>query len=254
MYLYIATFPNGKKYVGITTDFCQRRSVHKSRAKLRRDFNLFFYNAINKYGWENIEWNVADGYESWDDLCVLEKETIAALDSNNRDHGYNITEGGDGYCGLTHDSEWKKMMSIRMSGINSPSWGRKLTDKQKRHLSEINSGEKNPRFGKPKTEKQSIAMSEGYQKFCKANGGGWMLGKKMPKEVKLKISVANNGSNNGMYGKRPASAKLTVEQVKEIREKYSSGNYSYEKLAKEYCVGQTTICDIVKRKKYKGIL
>ncbi|KKL57926.1 hypothetical protein LCGC14_2230500, partial [marine sediment metagenome] len=33
MYLYIAVFPNNKKYIGISNNFEKRKVVHKSRAK-----------------------------------------------------------------------------------------------------------------------------------------------------------------------------------------------------------------------------
>ena len=55
-------------------------------------------------------------------------------------------------------------------------------------------------------------------------------------------------------GELSGMAKLTYQQVKEIRKKYSTGNkkkYSTRKLAKEYNVGKSTILYIVQGKTWK---
>ena len=46
MYLYIATFPNDKKYIGITKNLNDRKRKHKFRAK--RGDSEYLYNAIRK--------------------------------------------------------------------------------------------------------------------------------------------------------------------------------------------------------------
>lgn len=60
--VYMHIFPNGKRYIGITSNEVNRRwekgSGYKKQAKMK--------NAINKYGWENIEHIVL--------LCNLSKE------------------------------------------------------------------------------------------------------------------------------------------------------------------------------------
>ena len=45
--------------------------------------------------------------------------------------------------------------------------------------------------------------------------------------------------------------KLTIEQVKEIREKYNPYVYGKERLAKEYGVGRSVIYRIIKGKSWK---
>ena len=45
--------------------------------------------------------------------------------------------------------------------------------------------------------------------------------------------------------------KLTIKQVMEIRNKYSTGNYSQRKLSKEYGISQFTINHIVNNKIYQ---
>lgn len=50
------------------------------------------------------------------------------------------------------------------------------------------------------------------------------------------------------YGEDCKSSKLKINQVKEIRNKYANGNYSFVQLAKEYNVSDTNITAIIKRK------
>jgi len=277
MYLYIATFQNNKKYIGITNNFNKRKTIHESRAK--NNYNGVFYNAIRKYGFKNISWIVADGYQSWDALCDIEKELIkthntCCLDLNS--NGYNMTRGGDGRVGFKHTDKWKQMMSEKMSGENSPSYGRKLTDEQKDHLSKINSGKLHPRYGKHRTEKQKLAMEQGFQKYCEDNGHPW-VGKKHSEKSKQKISKANSGKNNGMYGKISPNkgkknkaaadrmkgtknpmygrtgenhprAKLTYEKAEEIKTKYKTGLYTQKQLSEEFSISKTQISNIIQNK------
>lgn len=51
-----------------------------------------------------------------------------------------------------------------------------------------------------------------------------------------------NGTTSGKVGRKP---KLTPEQKQEILKKHSSG-VSYSKLAKEYSVAKSTVCNICK--------
>ena len=121
MYLYIAVFPNNKKYIGISKNFSVRKRKHKFRAK--RGDTEYFYNAVRKYGWNNIKWIVADGYNSWDDLCSIEIKEIEKYNTccyNKNSYGYNMTKGGDGTVGFTHSDEYRKRLSEKWSGKNNP--------------------------------------------------------------------------------------------------------------------------------------
>jgi hypothetical protein len=63
----------------------------------------------------------------------------------------------------------------------------------------------------------------------------------------------NHGIETGLIkrkGEENPCSKLTRREVQEIRQKYSSGNYSQRALAKEYSVNQRVIWDIVNNKKW----
>lgn len=49
------------------------------------------------------------------------------------------------------------------------------------------------------------------------------------------------------YGIKNPAAKLTEQQVREIRQRYATGNYSYSKVARMYGIHTVTAYDIVKR-------
>ena len=54
-----------------------------------------------------------------------------------------------------------------------------------------------------------------------------------------------------LKGENGTNVKLTWEKVRQIREKYNTGNYSFAKLAKEFNVGNTAIRHIVINKTWK---
>jgi len=102
-------------------------------------------------------------------------------------------------------------------------------------------------------------------------GEASMSGLSMSEEAKRKISEARKRENlsdetrkkmsNAHKGKKVSDShkqilliqskpKLNNEQAKEIREKYATGNYTHEKLAKEYGVKHTTIGRVIN---YEGV-
>lgn len=56
--------------------------------------------------------------------------------------------------------------------------------------------------------------------------------------------MAERNRSSKMFGEKNPSAKLTLEKVIEIREKYSSGLYTNKSLAEIYNVSKTTIQDV----------
>ena len=89
--VYIHTFPNGKVYVGITGDPLHRRwksdgyGYHSQR---------LIYNAIKKYGWDNIEHEIVASNLTKEEACNFEMILIRAFNSTDHRLGYNIDNGG----------------------------------------------------------------------------------------------------------------------------------------------------------------
>ena len=90
--VYKHTCPNGKIYVGITLmipTLRWRNGKHGYR------HNIYFQNAILKYGWDNIKHEILYSGLTKEEACQKEIELIARYKSNDRRYGYNIDNGGN---------------------------------------------------------------------------------------------------------------------------------------------------------------
>lgn len=81
---------NNKKYVGQSSGDPHARwgsSGHRYRGQM-------FYDAILKYGWDNIKHEIIADDLTQEEADLLEKEYIAKFKTNQSEYGYNITPGG----------------------------------------------------------------------------------------------------------------------------------------------------------------
>lgn len=92
-FVYIHICPNGKRYIGLTGRTPEIRWGVNGRGY--KAHNLHFYNAILKYGWDNIEHNIIARGLSKDEACVLEKYLISKYKTTDRAYGYNKSTGGE---------------------------------------------------------------------------------------------------------------------------------------------------------------
>lgn len=80
---------SGKVYIGITKQVPERRWQNGHGYE-----GTYFGNAIKKYGWDGFEHSVIVTGISKEKACEMEKNLIALYKANERQHGYNIAEGG----------------------------------------------------------------------------------------------------------------------------------------------------------------
>ena len=116
--VYMHVFPNGKKYIGITSKTPNGRwEGGTGYNKIRQPM---MYNAIQKYGWENVEHIILFKDLSYEEASQKEIELIAKYKTNCRkygnDYGYNMTDGGDGTTGHVVSEEAKQKMSQQKLG------------------------------------------------------------------------------------------------------------------------------------------
>ncbi len=90
--IYNFIFPNDKIYVGQTLNFKGRVSAHKNAAK-QGTYNTPLYNAIRKYGWENIDKEILV-YCLPEDADELERLYINKFNTLDHKYGYNLDSGG----------------------------------------------------------------------------------------------------------------------------------------------------------------
>lgn len=130
--VYIVTcLVNGKYYIGKTVKTKLRRwGEHKTDAFTRLGQCKNFHNAIRKYGPEAFVVETLCESNCAYTLVELEKLWIAALDSQNRFVGFNLTSGGDGAPNPT--PERREQMRCQMAG-NTYRLGLPASNKGKPH-------------------------------------------------------------------------------------------------------------------------
>lgn len=87
--VYEHVFPNGKKYIGITSMLPEKRWNKGWGYCMQQKI----YRAVKKYGWENISHNVIVEGLSKEQADVIEQYLIKSQDTIK--NGYNITIGGE---------------------------------------------------------------------------------------------------------------------------------------------------------------
>lgn len=165
--VYVHIFPNQKYYVGITSKKPELRWGHKGNNYCRQ---TYLYNAIQKYGWDNIEHDIIASNLTEDEAKKFEMVLIDKLDCKYP-NGYNLTSGGDGVKGFGCFGEKNGMYGK----IHSEETKQKISSSRKNKLV----GSENPFYGKHHSE-------ESKEKISKNNKG-----KKTSKEVVQKIAEKN---------------------------------------------------------------
>lgn len=202
---------NGKKYVGITSrnpeDRWQTNGTGYSGQK-------HFWNAINKYGWDNFKHEILLSNETFEYACAVEKCLIRHYKSYDRNYGYNLTLGGEGMC---------------------------LTEEQRQKLSERMRGEGNPFYGKHHTEQTRKRISElaKNRDISKFNLTGLQLGrgtKYWTNETYQKLSETSRGEKSG-------TAKLTEDDVIDILIMLKNGCF-YSDIRNKYNISNAEISRI----------
>jgi len=242
--IYKATFPNGKCYVGQTITGLEHRKKQHIYCLDRE--NTAFHNAIKKYGAESVVWEVIDTAENIEDLDAKEVAWIAfhksyahATESN----GYNLTlGGGGGSAGRIISSETREKM-------RSAQLGKTYGEETRAKVSMAGKGRKcseetRAKMRKPKAEGFGAKISAVH------------LGRKRSAETCERIGNAKRGTilsddhkaklSEALRGDKTPCAKLTWEQVREIRSRYIPGIITLKQLAAEYGIAFSNIHRIIK--------
>jgi len=85
-------FPNQKNYIGQTNNLKRRFHTHKTVSKNLK-YNTPVYNAIRKYGWNNIKIKNLMRCQP-EDIDDLERFYIKKFKTLNHKYGYNLDSGG----------------------------------------------------------------------------------------------------------------------------------------------------------------
>ena len=104
---------NGKIYIGQTKNLKDRWSRQGERYK----GCSHFYAAIQKYGWDNFEHIILEKNISEKDIEKKEQYWISFYHSNDKEKGYNLTEGGE--TGKLSEETKKKMSESRIKYLDN---------------------------------------------------------------------------------------------------------------------------------------
>lgn len=143
---------NNHRYIGITSRNVNKRWGLKGQ---RYKSNKHFWNAIQKYGWDNFTHEIVAKNLTFEEAQQMEKDLINKYDSANPKHGYNHTFGGEGGQEFSEESR-RKMREACKRRVFTPEW--------RKHLGEA-------RKGVSPTNKGDHHSSEAIEKIRKASTG-----------------------------------------------------------------------------------
>ena len=162
--VYKHTSPNGKIYIGITSQkLYQRFQNGNGYNKSPR-----FEGAIKKYGWKNFKHEVLFEGLTKDEAEQKEIELISLYKSNDRRYGYNIANGGNTVGTLSKETKEKLAMAQR---------GRTASTEARKKMSY--------------SHKRENLSEETIQKMRSSHKG-----KKLSAETKSKIGSKHKGKKN----------------------------------------------------------
>ena len=221
-------------YIGQSKDIYRRYHFHHKYDYKKLDFQL--YKAMRKYGIENFSIVVL---ELCEESKLDEREVFWISYYDSYHNGYNATSGGkSSFPEITNTLEMRMQKketlekNKSLQGENHPR--AKLTDKEVINI--------RTRYKNGESVKQ---IYKDYQNiYSNINSFRCVVLGTSYSKVNEKLEKADI---------RYSNAKLTSDQVREIRKRYLTEKTSYAKLAKEYHVSASTIGNIVMKKAYKNI-
>ena len=174
--VYCHTFPNGKKYIGITKQEVNRRWRNGKGYEGQP-----VYNAILKYGWDNIQHDILFSNLSREEAEEKEIELIKVFNTYSHENGYNVEKGGNA-SEISEETKAKisKAKKGKYAGANHWNYGQHLSAETKAKISKAHA-HKGIKASQEKRDKLS-------KRFSGKNNP--MYGTKMSKEHKAKLQEA----------------------------------------------------------------
>lgn len=228
--IYKLNYPNGKIYIGLSTNIKRRMYEHNNPKRLETHKPTPCDLAIKKYGkFEEIE--ILEYVDDPSKLGEREQYWIAYYKSNNKNIGYNLTPGGDSSMLFGENNSNASLTNDEVLDIRK----RRFMGERKR---DVYQDYKHYSF----STFEHIWLGRGYSNI----GQEYIIptGSKTRQEYS---SIANSGSRNN-------KAKLNEEMVKEIRKRYDSGE-SWHTIYTDYkdIVSLQSIKRVCQRETWKNV-
>lgn len=194
---------NEKVYIGKSENLGKRIKYHISSLTHGKNKNKHLQNAYSKYGSGNFSVEIIEVLDNDADINEREKYWISYYKANNRNYGYNLTNGGDGgngYFDCMTEDEKNKHLQV---------------------LSEAHKGENNPLYGKHCYTDGSILKYFTEEEAKPYIEQGWHKG--IPQRIRENERNGNMGENNGFYGKK--HTEETRQKISASRKENKNWNY-----------------------------
>ena len=212
--VYQATnLKNDKIYIGSTIAGLKKTKLHH-KSCANRGHSRPIYDAIKKHGFYNFIYNEIREFQSQDKAYEFKEACIMEFNSMNPKYGYNCTTGR-----LDKGFKMNKETKAKISEINTG----KVRPKSFVKFMKERVGEKHPMFGKKHSKEARenmrlgqlnsdyIPSEETKKKASETMKRRWkepeiiekMKNRKrgiVTEETRKKLSIANSGKNNAMYG------------------------------------------------------
>lgn len=114
--VYKHTSPSGKVYIGIT----KKKATYRWANGLGYKTSPHFWNAIQKYGWENIAHEILIDGISKEEACAEERRLIAELNATDPSFGYNQKSGGELGSAMNDEVKAKLSRSLKAFYARNP--------------------------------------------------------------------------------------------------------------------------------------
>lgn len=223
--IYKINYPNGKSYIGLSRDIRRRIWEHNNFNKAKMPCDL----AIKHYG-KVTEIEILEYCSNEQELEERESYWIKYYNTTNPEFGYNLTEGGDG-TGRSND---KNLQAVFTNAEVLDIRKRRFEGERKKDVYKDYSNHPFATFEK-------IWLGRGYPDV----GQEYIIptGSISRQEYSSK---ANTGLKNGR-------AKMTEEQIRDIRKRFDGGE-TLVSIHKDYAfVSKSTVNRIAHRQVYKDV-
>jgi len=188
---------NNKSYIGQTQFSLEQRK--RSHIIEGRNDNLYFHNALKKYGDEKFNWSVIESCENKEELDEMEFHYIKQYNTISP-NGYNLTYGGEG-------SHGRKLSNETIEKIRKSLKGKKRSKESIEKQSKAQLG-RIP-WNKGLSKESNISLMVISEKTKSNHNSGKIKcylsnrkGVKLTEEHKQKIRLNQIGENNSFYGKK----------------------------------------------------
>ena len=233
--VYKHTSPSNKIYIGITC----KDPKYRWRNGRGYENNRYFWNAIQKYGWNNFKHEILFTRLTEEEAKLMEQCYISLYDSANPKNGYNHTLGGDGTLGLTtfKGKHHNKESKLKISKSNKISWDNpNRKELQKIKMSDISKKLwKDPEYRKMQSQKSTnMWKNQNFrEKIKKAHESPEFIEKKRKnskkqwenQEFRIKMSEKMKKQNKKLWKDPEYRIKMSEKMKKQSSKQWEDPQY-----------------------------